>query len=80
MAKVCLLLIYHHTMKAHMEMEVKLLTFLTLVMDGGEWSTSCSGHLTTLESNPGAKQKVGWKPTVSLDAVGKRKMSAPAQN
>jgi hypothetical protein len=67
-------------MKAHMEMEVKLLTFLTLVLDGGAWSISCSIHLATLESNPGAKQKVGWKPIVCLDAVGKRKMLAPAQN
>jgi hypothetical protein len=64
-----------------MQLDIMLLTFLTLVLDGGEWSTLCSGLLTTFETPlVPAKQKVGWKPTVGLHAVGQIKMSAPAQN
>jgi len=37
----------HHVMKLYGEMEVKLHMFLSSELDGGEWSVSYSGHVTS---------------------------------
>jgi len=41
-------------------MEVKLHTFLTLVLDGGEWSTLRPGSLTPRESATCTQWTGGW--------------------
>jgi hypothetical protein len=56
------------------KVQVKLGTFLILTLDGGEWSVSCSRHLTEgkIVQNP-----EGWMgPRAHLDAVTKRKIPA----
>jgi len=47
-------------------------TFLTLALDGGEWSASCRR-----EETPGTYFIGGWLgPTAGLDVTVKRKISA----
>jgi hypothetical protein len=44
--------------------------FLTLALDGGEWSVSHSGHFTPGEIAPGTYWIGGWVgPTASLDTA-----------
>jgi len=57
--------------------------FLTLALDGGEWSSSHTGYFTPGERTPGIRwtgSLVG--PRTSLDAAAKRKNPAnvPAEN
>jgi len=43
---------------------------LTLALGGGEWSASCPGCFTPMESAPGAHWIGGWVgPRALLDAV-----------
>jgi hypothetical protein len=55
-------------------MEVKLGAFLTLALDGGEWSASHPGRFTPREIIPFSLRIGGWKgPSDYLDDVKKRK-------
>jgi hypothetical protein len=55
-------------MKTYGAAEIQLHSFLTSVLDGGEWSVSCSVHFTPEERAPGTPWKEGW------DTVTKRKI------
>jgi hypothetical protein len=49
--------------------------FLTLVLDGGEWSASRPGRFTPEESAPGTHWIGGWVgPRVRLDSMEKRQI------
>jgi hypothetical protein len=62
-------------MKAYWVMEVQLHIFLTLTVDGGEWSASRPGRFTPREKPPGIHWVGGWVgPRASFDAVVKRKI------
>jgi hypothetical protein len=53
---VCLFaLTEHHAMKAYWGVEVQLHAFLTLALDGGEWSAPRPVHFTPSESAPGRR-------------------------
>jgi hypothetical protein len=48
---------------------------LTLVLDGGEWSSSWAGRFTPRERAPGTHWIAGWVgPRTGLDTVSKRKI------
>jgi hypothetical protein len=50
--------------------------FLTLTLDGSEWSVSCPGHFTPGERTPGTHWIGGWvDPRADLVAMEKIKMS-----
>jgi hypothetical protein len=68
-------LIKHHAMKTYGgSVEVYLHSFLTLALDGGEWSASRPGRFTPGEKAPGTRWIGGWVgPRASLDAVAKKK-------
>jgi hypothetical protein len=73
----------HHAMKTYGEVAVKIHVFLTLVLDGGNWSASSPGRFTPGERAAGTHRKGGWVgPRARLDAVANRKdpFSAPAGN
>jgi hypothetical protein len=62
----------HHTMKTYGQVEVQFHTFLTLALDGGEWSDSCTSHFNPRERAPDTHWIVGWVgPRASLDAMEK---------
>jgi hypothetical protein len=66
----------HHAMKAYWGVEVQLHAFLTLALNGGEWSASRPGRFTPRERAPGTHWIGGWVgPKAGLDAVLKRKLS-----
>jgi hypothetical protein len=51
--------------------------FLTLALDGGEWSASCSCHFPPSATAPSTQWIGGWEgPRASLDAMEKRKISS----
>jgi len=55
--------------------EIELLAFLTLALDGGEWSTSCPDCFIPRETTPNTHWIEGWVvPRVGLDAVVRRKI------
>jgi len=57
------------------EVKVKVHSFLTLALDGGEWSVSCPSHFTPVENAPNAHLVVGWVGhRASLNASEKRKI------
>ena len=61
-----------------MELEVKLCSFLTLLLDVGEWSASCAGHFTLGKEPLGTHCVGGWTGTrAGLDTSKKRKISCP---
>jgi len=54
--------------------EAQLHPFLTLVLDGSEWSASHPGHFNPRERAPSTPLIGGWVgPRVILDAATKRK-------
>jgi len=54
-------------MKVYWGMEVYLHAFLTLALDGGEWSASCSSFYTPILRVPSTHWIWGWVgPRVSL--------------
>jgi len=58
------------------EVKVQVHSFLTLALDGGEWSVSCPSHFTPGESAPIVHLVGGWMDhTASLYASEKRKIS-----
>jgi hypothetical protein len=50
----------HHAMKTHEGVKVKLNTFLTLAVDGGEWSASCSSLFIHEERVPNIHWAGSW--------------------
>jgi hypothetical protein len=62
-------------MKTYWGVRVYLHAFLTLALDGGEWSASRHGRFTPGERAHGTHWIGGWVgPTAGLDAVAKRKI------
>jgi hypothetical protein len=52
--------------------------FLTLALDGGEWSASRPIHFTPRKRAPGTQWIGGWVgPRAGLDTVSKRKIPSP---
>jgi hypothetical protein len=75
---VPVLLTEHHAMEAYWRVDVWLHTFLTLALDGGEWSASHPGCFTPRERDPGTNWIGGWLgPRVGLDMVVKRNIPSP---
>jgi hypothetical protein len=73
--KLSLCLTKHHAMKMYWGVEVQLHGFLTLVLDGGEWSASHPGRFTPRERAPGTHWIGGWVGTRAiLDVVVKKKI------
>jgi hypothetical protein len=67
--------------KAYWGMEVWLHAFLTLALDGGEWSASRPGRFTPWGNASGTHWIGGWVgPKAGLDAVVKRKIPSPCQD
>jgi hypothetical protein len=67
-------------MKMHGRVEVKLYAFLTLALDGAEWSASYPCCFT-LGDSPGTQWIGGWvDPRASLDMVAKKNILVPARN
>jgi hypothetical protein len=61
-------------MKTYEGAEVKLRAFLTLTLDGGEWSASGLGRFTPREKGTATHWIGGWVgPSVGPDAVAKSK-------
>jgi hypothetical protein len=59
-------------MKMYGEVEIYFHKFLTLAVDGSEWSVSCPGNPG--ETATGTHWKGGWVgPRASLDTVAKKK-------
>ena len=63
-----------NSMKAYKE-EVDIHAFITSVLDGDEWSTSCSGHYTSVGRAPGTPRKELMDHTAGLDVSEKRIIS-----
>jgi hypothetical protein len=61
--KLSFYLIKYHNMKTYLGVEVWFHIFLTLTLDGGEWSASHCGHFTPTETAlvPFGKEG-GWDP------------------
>ena len=55
--------------------EAKLHSFITWALDGDEWSASCSGHCTSVETVPGTPRKELIDHTAGLDVSKKRIIS-----
>jgi hypothetical protein len=52
--------------------------FLTLSLDGSEWSASWPGHFTPRERAPATHWIGGWvDPRTGMDAVVRRKIPSP---
>jgi hypothetical protein len=69
----------HHAMKAYWGSGGIAPRILTTALDGGVWSASRPGHFTPKKISPSTPWIGGWVgPRVGLDAVVKRKFSAPA--
>jgi hypothetical protein len=64
-------------MKAYGGVDVYIHIFLTLVLDGREWSASCPSHFTPGKRAPGTHWIGGLvDPTAGLDDVENRKFLA----
>jgi hypothetical protein len=65
-------------MKINREVEVYLHTFLTLVLDGGEWSASRHGSFPQSERASGTHWNGrGIGPSAGMEAVAKRNIRCP---
>jgi hypothetical protein len=74
----------HHAMKTYWGVAIYLYAFLTSVLDEGEWSASCPGHLTPRVRVPGTHWIGGWvgaSASASMDTLvkGKNTTIAPCQ-
>jgi len=70
-------------MKECWEMELELHTFLTMALNEGEWSASCSYYFMPWERGPGTHRLGSWAGRrARLYVVAKRKnpIIAPARN
>jgi hypothetical protein len=65
-------LIKHHAMKTYEEMDVSLHAFLTLALDGDEWSASHHSHFAQQPLDRGL-----CGPRANMAALGMRKNSCP---
>jgi hypothetical protein len=62
-------------MKLYNRLQVYSHTFLTMALNGGEWSASCPGHFTITERDPSTHGIGGCMgPSASLHAVEERKI------
>jgi len=68
----------HCVMNIYGGMKIKLHTFLTSVLERGEWTASCSGCFTPREGAPSTHCIGGWLGTWASLYVTKRKISACA--
>jgi hypothetical protein len=58
--------------------DVFLVSFLSLILDAGEWSASCTGHFTSIERAL-APTQWGWVgPRTSLDILGRGRKLLPS--
>jgi hypothetical protein len=74
----CVFLTEDHAMKAYWGVEVKVHAFMTLALDGGEWSASRPGRFTPRKRCPGIHWIGSWVgPRAVLYAVVKRKIPSP---
>jgi hypothetical protein len=68
--------LYLHVMTMYGGMEVLIHTFLTLALDGGEWSASNTSHFTPRGRSPDTFWRGGWVDCdASLDFVQWRKIT-----
>jgi hypothetical protein len=58
-------------------MEVYLHTYLTLALDGGDWSASRPGYFTLRERAPGTHWIGGWVGPRAILDMGEDKNSQP---
>jgi hypothetical protein len=68
----------YHTVKKYEEVKVQLHAFLTLALDGDEWSASPPIHFTPREKDPGThwtRGRLGSR--ASMNAVAKREYHCP---
>jgi len=73
--KLYLCLTKHHAMKTYWGGKVQIHSFLTLALDGYEWSASCFYRFTTGVRTPNPHWIGGWVgPRADFDAVAKRKI------
>jgi hypothetical protein len=74
------LFIIQYAMKTYGLVEVQLHAFLTLALDGGEWSASRPSSFTSSEKAAGINWTGGWvDPRTGLDAVAKRNQTPVVQ-
>jgi hypothetical protein len=67
-------------MKTYWKVEVQFHVFITLALDGGEWSVLRSGRFTPEERAPDMHLTGGWMELrAGLDAMEKRLMSCPCR-
>jgi hypothetical protein len=67
------ILIKHYTMKAYGGVDVEVHIFLTVALDGGEWSVSRPSHFAPGERAPVTHWIGGWvDPRASVDDVEER--------
>jgi len=71
----------HHAMNTYGGVEVQLHAFLNSVQDGSDWSVSRPGRFLPGERAFRTHWVGGWvDPKTGLEAVTKKKISAPAGN
>jgi len=68
-----------HDVMTYGRMEVQLHSFLTLELDGGDYSASCLGRFTSRKSTPSNHQIGVWvDPTASTNILQLKKSITPA--
>jgi hypothetical protein len=67
-------LIKHYVMKVYVGVNIQIHIFVTLALDGGEWSTPCPCHFNPGERASSTHCIEGWtSPRADLHDVKKRK-------